>query len=142
MFLGQAGARLATSPKGIGRSFLSVVISGFPQREPNKTPRALASATQAVVLWFFQYQKLLADVRRGLICLCLLYIPPCLNTSYTTESEHDINYIYSSISFIFHGFIYLFFFIQKSKSTEGQIGIRSYRKFLVKWCLEFTYSKS
>lgn len=70
-----------------------------------------------------------------------VYILPCLNTSYTTESEHAINYIYSSISFYKYGFNF-FFFIQKSKSTEGQIGIRSYRKFLVKWCLEFTYSKS
>lgn len=58
MFLGlKAGARLATSPKGIGRSFLSTVISGFPQQEPNKTPRALTSATQAVVLCFFSVSE-------------------------------------------------------------------------------------
>lgn len=50
MLLGlKAGARLATS-KEIGRSFLSTVVSGFPQPEPDKTPRALASATQAVGL--------------------------------------------------------------------------------------------
>lgn len=44
-----------------------------------------------------------------------VYILPCLNTSYTTESEHAINYIYSSISFYKYGFNFFFFHTEKQK---------------------------
>lgn len=71
-----------------GMVLLPPIVSGALQREPHKAPGASASAMQVVARWLFWYQKLLADVGRCLLCLCLHPTRSAFCSTTTTRTCH------------------------------------------------------